>query len=139
MGLFKSLLSLDPYSMKTYKAKQNLSDAIIALREKYNFKIFLYYEHGYKDFRDSLLDLDNLFEITLEVNLEENIKCLHVAFRGAWVGAEVMHKYGKEKMGLFFDFFGDTNLTYGKTTRADEFIDMFQSYAEKMLIRQNNL
>ena len=139
MGLFKSLLSLDPFSMKTYRASQNLSDAIVALRDKYNFKIFLYYEHAYKEFHDSSLDLDNLREITSEINLAENIKCLHVDFRGAWGGVDVMHKYGKENLGLFYGFYDETSLTYGKTTRTDEFIDMFKKHAEQMLNKQNNI
>ncbi len=138
MGLFKSLLSLDPFSMKTYRASQNLSDAIVALRDKHGFEIILYYEQGYKEFHESLLDLDNLREITSELNLKEHIKCLHVDFRGAWGGVDVMHKYGKEKLGLFYGFYDATSLTYGKTTRTDEFIDMFRKHADQMLRNQNN-
>ena len=139
MGLFKSLLSLDPFSMKTYRASQNLSDAIVALRDKHNFTIILYYEGGYKEFHDGLLELDNLREITSELNLEESIQCLHVDFRGAWGGVDVMHKYGKENLGLFYAFYDATSLTYGKTTRTDEFIDMFKKDVEQMLNKQNNL
>ena len=133
MGLLTSLFSLDPFSMKTYRASQNLSDALVALREKHQFQILLckdaFYQH---QFFDSNLDLGNLKEITLERNVAESIKCLHIDFRGGWSGVAIYKKYGKERFPNYCSDYTSTSLTYGADTRTDEFIDMFLRHTSQI-------
>lgn len=134
MGLFKSLFSLDPYAMKTYRASQNLSDAIVAIREKHGFEILAYSEGvTFSKFLGESLDLENLMEITIEVDASNGIKRLHVDFRRCWGGASIMKKYGKKKKGIYYQFFDSTSLTYGSTLRTDEFIDLFVAEYERMV------
>jgi hypothetical protein len=137
MGLFKSLFSLDPNSMKTHRASQNLSDAIVAIREKYGFEIFAYSEGvTFSQFIGESLELDNLMEITLEINASNGTKRLHIDFRRCWGGASIMKKYGKKKKGIYYQFFDATSLTYGSTLRTDEFIDLFLTESDRMMLLQ---
>jgi hypothetical protein len=137
MGLLTALLSLDRFSMQTYRASQNLSDALVALREKHQFQILLCKDSfDQYQFIDSNIDLDNLMEITLERNVDKSIKCLHVDLSGGWSGAAIYKKYGKKKFPIFCCEYTSTDLTYGATTRTDEFIDMFLRHTAIMEKRQ---
>jgi hypothetical protein len=137
MGLLTALFSLDRFSMQTYRASQNLSDALVALREKHQFQILLCKDaFDQYHFYDSNLDLDNLMEITLERNVAKSIKCLHIDLRGGWSGAAIYKKYGKKKFPIFCCDYTSTGLTYGATTRTDEFIDMFLRHTAQIEQRQ---
>lgn len=136
MGILKSLFSLDPLSMVTYRASQNLRDAIIALRAKHQFEVLVYSENvTYSRFLDEAIEFDNVKEITLEVDVSSSIKSLHIDFRGSWGGAAIMKKYGKEKEGVFYS--SCSGLTYGSKMRTDEYMDMFISNADHLTRNQN--
>lgn len=131
MGLFVALIEnfFDGQALRHYENSKRLREALIVLKEKHGLTLIPWYESGFPSQMAFSKERElNLRQLVLEVNAEEAIVRLHLAY----------HPYGLVDYSLLESpnepkYLKEIGLIRHSDMRADEYVDEILKIRDRLV------